>query len=400
MFKARFLVHGIPMILKTISYRHFQGDPQEWALENLALGQINLITGKNASGKSMTLGVVVSLAKLLSGSAKIDTESAPFEYDVIFDYEHETYRYRLSIRNGKIVLETLQRDDQVLLTREGGGKGRIFTEHVSSTDQTMLDFQPPENELGVVVRRDAIQHPFLQPLWEWGRNARYYPFGTPLGRTMMSFLVKGLEKLEIDETNTENVLPIFQKGKELYPNIYHDMIIEDMKRLGYDLEDIRVQAPQGLSFRGAMPGEPVVLVVKERDRTAVSEQLRISQGMFRALSLLIQLNFALMNGTPSSIVIDDIGEGLDFDRSCDLIELLMEKVKGSSVQLVMATNDRFIMNKVPLEYWTVLRRENGRTRIYNYENSKEIFDEFSFTGLNNFDFLATDFLQHADAATS
>ena len=122
--------------------------------------------------------------------------------------------------------------------------------------------------------------------------------------------------------------------------------------------------------------------------------------MFRAFSLLIQINFALLNGTPSCIIIDDIGEGLDFDRSCALIELLMEKVKGSSVQLVMATNDRFVMNKVPLEYWTVLRREEGKTRIYNYANSKEIFDEFSFTGLNNFDFLATDFLQQAHATTS
>ena len=85
-------------------------------------------------------------------------------------------------------------------------------------------------------------------------------------------------------------------------------------------------------------------------------------------------------------------EGLDFDRSCALIELVMRKVKESSVQLIMATNDRFVMNKVPLETWTLVRRKGGRSEVFNYQNSKKQFDEFKFTGLNNFDFFATNFL--------
>jgi len=58
----------------------------------------------------------------------------------------------------------------------------------------------------------------------------------------------------------------------------------------------------------------------------------------------------------------------------------------------MSTNDRFVMNNVPLEYWQVIQRKGGECRIYNYQNSKDIFDEFTYTGLNNFDFLATDFI--------
>jgi hypothetical protein len=58
----------------------------------------------------------------------------------------------------------------------------------------------------------------------------------------------------------------------------------------------------------------------------------------------------------------------------------------------MATNDRFVMNAVPLQYWSVLRRHGGGAEVLNYENSKAKFDEFKFTGMNNFDFFATDFL--------
>jgi len=95
---------------------------------------------------------------------------------------------------------------------------------------------------------------------------------------------------------------------------------------------------------------------------------------------------------PSAVLIDDIGEGLDFDRSCKLIKVLIKKAEESRVQLIMATNDRFVMNVVPLQYWSVLQRHGGGSKVLNYDNARARFDEFKFTGMNNFDFFATDFL--------
>ena len=94
---------------------------------------------------------------------------------------------------------------------------------------------------------------------------------------------------------------------------------------------------------------------------------------------------------------DDFGEGLDFERSRTLIDLLRSKAHNSeaSIQLIMTTNDRFVMNNIPLEEWTVLQRVGHQVRVRNYGNSKQIFDEFKYTGLNNFDFFATDFLSEA-----
>jgi hypothetical protein len=39
----------------------------------------------------------------------------------------------------------------------------------------------------------------------------------------------------------------------------------------------------------------------------------------------------------------------------------------------------------------VITRENQRSLLYNYRNAKEVFDEFQYTGLNNFDFFASEF---------
>jgi hypothetical protein len=59
----------------------------------------------------------------------------------------------------------------------------------------------------------------------------------------------------------------------------------------------------------------------------------------------------------------------------------------------MTTNDRFVMNNVPLKYWSVIRRTSGKAIFYNYKNSKETFDDFSLTRLNNFEFFSTDFFE-------
>ena len=74
-----------------------------------------------------------------------------------------------------------------------------------------------------------------------------------------------------------------------------------------------------------------------------------------------------------------------------MIKLLISKAQTGLVQLIMTTNDRFIMNGVPLEYWSVIERTPGLAKLHNIHNSKEIFDDFKFTGLNNFDFFATQF---------
>ena len=117
----------------------------------------------------------------------------------------------------------------------------------------------------------------------------------------------------------------------------------------------------------------------------------MSQGMFRALSLIIQVNYSLLASKPSCILIDDIGEGLDFERSSAMIQLLIDKASSGLVQLVMTTNDQFIMNGVPLEYWLVIERQPGLAKLHNIHNSKQVFEDFKFTGLNNFDFFSTQF---------
>jgi energy-coupling factor transporter ATP-binding protein EcfA2 len=257
-----------------------------------------------------------------------------------------------------------------------------------------MQFQSPPSELAVVVRRDSIQHPFLEALYGWGKRVFYYPFGTSLGKDTISvFASSGGRPLDVKDAGA--VVAIFREGEQQFREQFKRAVIDDMAKLGYALEDIALEASQ-LKVDIELPGPLMNISVKEVEISRRIPQHEISQGMFRALSLIIQLNYGAMSGMPSTIIIDDIGEGLDFDRSCALINLVIEKAEHSRVQLIMATNDRFVMNRVPIQAWSVLKRSKNGSLVYNYANSKTVFDNFRFTGLNNFDFLAADFIDNQE----
>src|SRR3972149_7278104 len=200
-------------------------------------------------------------------------------------------------------------------------------------------------------------------------------------------------KLSIKDT--EKVVALFLQGERDFSNEFKNAILSDMNYIGFEIEDIGVDSIAGMSIilpellSSVSIGQPTGTYVKESDLQIRTVQPVMSQGMFRALSAFIQVNYGLLSKKSTCILIDDIGEGLDYSRSSSLVKRLIEKAEGTSIQLVMATNDRFIMNAVPLEYWMILTRSGGRISNFNYRNSKEMFDNFQDTGLNNFDLFSS-----------
>lgn len=376
------------MKLKSITYSQFEGTKGEWKVNDLTLGPINLLVGKNTSGKTRILSIIGALGNLVAGDLKPAFLSG--SYDASFEHTGKVLKYILVYRDSQVVKEEFTFSGKKFIKRGRGGRGEIFFEKTNKYAQ----FQTPQNELAAVARRDSVQHSFLEPLHEWGRSIRHFQFGTPMGRENLAIIAKD-QKIDFNPKDTSKVIQIYRRGSRECGETFKKAILEDMAAIDFPLSDIGIAPPTSIILAPPFAGDVVCLFVKEKDLKGVTEQPDMSQGMFRALSLIIQLNYSQMTSKPSCILVDDIGEGLDFDRSCALIELLMRKVKRSSVQLIMATNDRFVMNKVPLENWAIIRRKAGTVKVFNYANSKKIFDEFKFTGLNNFDFFATNFLSEA-----
>jgi AAA15 family ATPase/GTPase len=166
-----------------------------------------------------------------------------------------------------------------------------------------------------------------------------------------------------------SVIGLFVKGEQEFAQDFRKRIINSMKEIGYELSNIGVTQNPG-SPRIPIPGASngLVLFIGEKNSQTAILQPQMSQGMFRALSLIIQVTYNILKKLPTTILIDDIGEGLDFDRSSRLIKLLVKIVENNdNTQLIMSTNDRFVMNNVPLEHWQVIQRKGGECTVYNYQ---------------------------------
>src|ERR1700688_2728859 len=101
--------------LKSVKYFERLGHPKEWTLDGLALGPINLVVGKNATGKTRSLNIIWTLAKMLVAEPRFRSLNAG--YDLLFDNGGQTLRYVLHIENGKVTREELWADAAQLLVR-------------------------------------------------------------------------------------------------------------------------------------------------------------------------------------------------------------------------------------------------------------------------------------------
>ena len=126
--------------------------------------------------------------------------------------------------DAKVLEETLTVGGTEKLKRGAGGRGMIYAEQI----RDYISFQAPENQLACVTRRDNIQHPYFEDLYEWGKNLRYYRFGNTLGQEYFAPLKKEDSKNSLDLKDANQVVAIFLEGKRAYEKEFIECIKSDM----------------------------------------------------------------------------------------------------------------------------------------------------------------------------
>ncbi|MDR1090662.1 MAG: ATP-binding protein [Prevotella sp.] len=361
------------MILSALKYTRYSGEPREWSIigrddDYAYFGNMNLLAGKNASGKSRTLNVIREIANLLAGRINLKHAISPSGYcELLFTNENYSYKYTFAFKDKIVTDEVLSYNDEVILDRNK----KIF---IDTGNQKALS-EVGDNELAVALS-GAEGNPYYPDLVLWGQSLRNHMFANQMEKNQ---LVKDYTQSTKGPQYIEPVHTFF-KGKKLFGEGFVSEIKAGMNELGYSVSDIDIRET----------AESYSLFIEEGGEYTVSQR-DMSQGMFRALSLFIMLCYARMSDLSLCMLIDDMGEGLDFDRSQMIIDMVIKKINNSNMQFFMTSNDRHVMNHIPLKYWSVISRDHSRSIFYDYRNSKEIFDDFKYTGLNNFDFLATGF---------
>lgn len=260
------------MRLASLKYSEFIGHPQEWSLDTVILGSKNLIVGRNSTGKTRALNVIAGIAKFLSGMLSVPV-SGTYLVEWV-DFSGRTYIYKTEFHDSAVTQESLHIDGKMVLDRGLGGFGRIWAEKIENG--VMIEFQAPTNELAITKKRDAVQHGFIEPLYQWAAAVRHYLFGSPFGKDHLMILIPNAPA--VDDRDGNQVVGVFRAGDKEFGERFTDALILDMQSVGYDLVEIRTGLPFGIRFQGA-PGEVSSLVVKERDLSGFVDQINMSQGM-------------------------------------------------------------------------------------------------------------------------
>jgi energy-coupling factor transporter ATP-binding protein EcfA2 len=377
------------MQITGISYCQYKDTENFWNLNPINFQGINLLVGKNASGKSKTVNLINGLANNLAENKPLTFSEGSFDFS--FRKDAIEYHFLLEVHDSIIKREVLKSDTKILIERDETGKGKIW-----SQKGDYHEFEIPINELKI-NRRDKINYPYLEDINFWAIHTRLFNFSDSSGKTVLGLRDTTLKEPEFNIKDTRGTVPTFNKGFKTHGQKFIDNIISDFNKVGFPITDIDLGPIPGLNISIAENPNAQIngIRVKEKDLPCWVDQWGMSNGMFRALSIIIHFNYYELENIPGLVLIDDIGEGLDFERSTNLIDLLISKGENNpNMQLIMSTNDSFVMNSVDLKYWQIIDREGNQVKYYNHINSPDTFGNYHYTGLNHFDFFASGFFKN------
>ena len=334
-----------------------------WELSQpIPLQEVNLLVGKNAVGKSKVIEAISKIVNYILQLVEIREFDFLSSSTLEFEDNGSMIKYQFAYANGVITEEKLRVDQTDLLER--------------NTQETLLhgeNINPPENKLTLHVRRDTKQYPYFEKIVSWAENVYGQRFN----------------EMDADRsTKTDSYLSLQHKENlfamlKALPEESKNKIISQAHELGYRITSIRlVELAE-------------VLKLVFFDEEGVKDSLLInnlSKGMCRAISLLIHMEYIANPEKPSLGLSADWGEGLDDARVTKLGKLLFNFCLEHGIQLIVSSNDTFLMDIVDLKYWNILQREGGKVTSINIQNYPEIFEDFKFTGLSNFDFFSSDYI--------
>lgn len=339
----------------------FEYGDYSWSLGKVSFGNLNLIVGRNAVGKSKTLNAIVLFVKFLNGDVNAATPSHWCKVEFLTD-DNIALRYSYEYKDNVIINEILYSGSNKIISRD--------KEHSFIGD---TEVNPPTNKLCVQSQRDTKNYPEFESIMQWAEKLKGYSF-SELSSTK-SYEIPSLFKEKIDFAD------MFEKISQI--DVKRGFVIDKMKELDYDIDSIE---PFKISDKFN-----IVMIQEHGVNTPLFSAL-LSNGMLRVLYIFAYMAYLSTEQGARTLLVDDLGEGLDFSRSSKLSKIIFDYCEAHDIQLIVTSIDNFLMNAVNLDYWVILKRDGVHTTGISKKTHPDMFLKFKKMGLNNFDMLSTDFV--------
>ena len=343
------------MLLKSFDFKE-----SGWTLSGLSpLGKSNLLVGRNSTGKTRTLNALRKTIAFMRNDLSYPNFK-DFAAEFVFtDPQNDAgeMKYVFQLKEGKVVKEALVVDGKYIIKRTKS-EATLFGAKIN----------PPAEKLVVQARRDTA-YTEIEALMVWAEGV-----------------------VNISCADIINLTVLLQKSfytPERFSDIVDKLTDEDLKAVKANARKLEYCITEMKTIKSS---EMKFVQIKERAVENRIMDVSLSNGMLRVLYILSFLEYIKHNNKLSLLLIDDLGEGLDYRRSTCLGEMVFEYCKNNGLQLIASSNDAFLMDVVDVADWHVLRRENNKVEVLNKAKEPELFRKFRISGLSNFDLFSSDFI--------
>ena len=345
------------MILSSFAYKE-----QGWALTELShLQSVNLLVARNATGKTRTIRAlqnVTSFLQMKQTFMNIRSFEATLKFGKV---ENPNWKmdYSFKINEGVVEKEELIVNGAVLIKR---------TKAIAKYENKRIN--PPSEKLVVQIRRDKDLYPEIELLMLWAEGVTAVSC-----QAINALTILGVGNL-INPYNISDLVDALSPSEM-------KKVLSTAKELGYNIASIKtLEATRGIR----------IVQLKEISISNELVDMQLSSGMLRTLYLLCFVSIIKHNKNLSLLLIDDMGEGLDYRRSTNLGKIVFDDCALNGLQLVASSNDAFLMDVVDIANWQILRRKGNKVNTINQALNPELFRKFRMTGLSNFDLFSSDFI--------
>ncbi|MBX2979594.1 MAG: ATP-binding protein [Flavobacteriales bacterium] len=337
---------------------------EQWSISNVQLDSVNFVVAKNATGKSRLLRAIEALCEMITGNTTVFFG----HWSVSFTFNKQSYDYSIGTKDGEVYESLLI--DKIDVMRRTGKNASLY----SHAAKGMVTVAPPSDKLVMNYRRDQVEYPYFEDLYQFASNARLFKFGMLHSTDFMTDDGRSLKAKGIDDVATILQTELSEADRNI--------VCTTLNALGYEVEQIDVKI---------ISGAPKI-TVKEKGLLYPIEQRLLSQGMFRVIAIAVYLQYMKVKIQPSLIMVDDVGEGLDYDRARRLATFLLGYFKDSSIQAVLTSNHNFFLDQVSLKHWLILRKKGTEVSGMSAVSHPDVFNNFRLSGLAPFDIFSSNYL--------
>lgn len=353
----------------------FDDHKEHWHLQNTDLDPFNLLVGLSGVGKTLITDVIKLICQVATNK---NSQLEGIEWKIEFVLEEQKYewKFKSALRKTDSPNDLLR-----LLKDENSTQTQIVYEKIfNATKQEIIaerskDFfafkkeniNPNINKHQSIITlfsedetmisiRQAFQSVIISE-----RQTPRLGFSSPVDFNAITFK-------NFKETLTQ--FPLLVKAFFLQKFCQNDFtaIKQYLISLFPSISDLKVELTEDNS-----QNYKLFFRFKEKDSNHWIHQKRMSSGMFRSLTHLIEISLAPAG---SVIIIDEFENSLGINCMPDLVTFILSR--APDLQFIITSHHPYVINNIPWQTWKLVKRQKNIVSVNHAKDIPEFNDEESF----------------------